>query len=69
METELITYMAIACQGLTKTVQNHLGELLRMGLSVEQVEQLTDCGEMVARWAGYDMRKWPDVRAVAESLR
>ena len=50
MESELIMYVAIACQGLQATVQNHLGELLRMGLSVEQVEQVAECGEMVARW-------------------
>lgn len=68
-ESELITYMAIACQGLPATVQNHLGGLLGMGLSVEQVEQVTECGEMVARWAGYDMRNWPNVRAVAASLK
>ena len=69
VESELITYIAIACLGLPPNVQNHLGGLLRMGLSVEQVEQVTECGEMVARWAGHDMRGWPDVRAVAASLK
>lgn len=68
-ETELITYMAIACQGLPTTVQNHLGGLLRMGLTVEEVEQVTACGELVARWAGYDMKSWPDVRAVVAGLK
>ena len=69
METELITYIAIVCLGIGPGVQNHLGGLLRMGLSVEQVEQVTECGEMVAKWAGHDMRNWPDVRAVAAGLK
>lgn len=69
MESELITYTAIACQGLPGTVQNHLGGLLRMGLSVEEVEQVTECGELVARWAGHDMKSWPDVKAVVASLK
>lgn len=68
LETELITYMAIACQGLETTVRNHLGGLLRMGLSVEEVEGVTDCGLMVARWAQRDTTGWPDVRAVVASL-
>lgn len=69
LETELITYMAIACQGLPTTVQNHLGGLLRMGLSVEEVEGVTKCGELVARWAGCSMKSWPDVRAVVAGLK
>lgn len=68
LETELITYMAIACQGLETTVRNHLGGLLRMGLSVEEVEGVTECGLMVARWAERDTTGWPDVRAVVASL-
>ena len=69
LESELITYMAIACQGLATNVQNHLGGLLRMGLTVEDVEKVTECGEMVARWAGHDLKSWPDVRAVVASLK
>ena len=69
LESELITYMAIACQGLPTNVQNHLGGLLRMGLTVEDVEKVTECGEMVARWAGHDLKSWPDVRAVVASLK
>ena len=68
LETELITYTAIACQGLPTTVQNHLGGLLTMGLTLEEIEQVTACSELVARWAGYDMKSWPDVRAVAAEL-
>lgn len=40
-----------------------------MGLSVEEVEQVTECGELVARWAGHDMKSWPDVRAVVACLK
>ena len=52
VETELITYTAIICQGLGVTVQNHIGGLLGMGLSEEEIEGVTECGEMVAKWAG-----------------
>ncbi|CAD6579971.1 MAG: hypothetical protein ASARMPRED_009310 [Alectoria sarmentosa] len=69
METQLITYTAIACQGLPTSAQNHLGGLLRMGLSVEDVELVTQCGELVARWAGHDMKSWPDVRTAAASWK
>jgi hypothetical protein len=68
LETELILYTAIACQGLRTTVENHLGGLLRMGLSVEEIEGVTACAELVARWAGYNMSAWPNVREVAASL-
>lgn len=68
MDSVLITYTAIACQGLPATFQGHLGGLLRMGLSIEDVERVTECGEMVARWAGYNMKDWPDVKAVVASL-
>ena len=49
VDTELITYTAIVSLGLGVTVPNHLGGLLRMGLSVEEIEGVTECGEMVAK--------------------
>lgn len=52
LDTELITYTAIVSLGLGVTVPNHLGGLLRMGLSEEEIEGVTECGEIVAKWAG-----------------
>lgn len=52
VDTELITYTAIMCQGLQVTIHNHLGGLLGMGLSVEEIEGVTECGELVAKWSG-----------------
>ena len=52
VETELITYTAIVSQGLQVTVKNHLRGLLGMGLSVEEIECVTECGKIVAKWSG-----------------
>lgn len=68
LESQLITYTAIVCLGLAPNVRNHLGGLLRMGLEVEVVEQVTECAGVVARWAGCEMKEWVDVRAVADGL-
>ena len=68
LETELIIYTAVACQGLPTTVENHLGGLLHMGLSVEETEGVTACAELVAVWAGCNMSAWPNMREVAASL-
>ena len=65
-ETELICYTAIVCQSLP--VQIHLGGLQRMGLSLEEIEGVTECAKLVAKWAGCDLGSWPHVRAVAASL-
>ena len=52
VDTELITYTAIASLGLGVTVPNHVGGLLGMGLSVEEIEGVTECGRIVAEWSG-----------------
>jgi len=52
VDTELITYTAIVAQGLHVTVQNHLGGLLGMGLSLEEIEGVTECGKHIASWSG-----------------
>ncbi|KAF6218599.1 hypothetical protein HO133_005950 [Letharia lupina] len=69
VDTELITYTAIMCQGLQVTIHNHLGGLLGMGLSVEEIEGVTECGELVAKWSGVDTSGWPDVREIAAGLK
>ncbi len=65
MELELITYTVIACEDLPIT--NHLKSLERMGLSVEEIGKVTECGELIAKWAG-DEDGWPDLRAMVASL-
>ena len=44
MELELITYTAIARDDFR--ISNHLGDLRRLGLSVEEIGQVTECGEL-----------------------
>ncbi len=52
VDTELITYTAIVSLGLGVTVPNHLRGLLGMGLTVEEIESVTECGRIVAEWSG-----------------
>ena len=52
VERELITYTAIMSLGLGVTVPNHLRGLLGMGLSIEDIEAVTECGKIVAEWSG-----------------
>ena len=52
VDTQLITYTAIVSLGLGVTVPNHLGGLLGMGLSVEEIKGATECGKLVAEWSG-----------------
>lgn len=63
LETELITYTAIVCQGLRLHVPmaNFLGGLKRLNLSLKEAEGVTACAEMVAKWAGQDTSSWPRV--------
>lgn len=62
LETELITYTAIACQGLHGPMAGHLGGLKRLNLSLEEAEGVTACAETVAKWEGQDPSPWPRVR-------
>ena len=68
LEAELIMYTAIVCQGLRVPTENQLEGLHRMGLTVEEIQGVTACAELVARWAGHDMQGWPNVREIAEPL-
>ena len=68
LEAELIMYTAIVCQGLRVPTENQLEGLHRMGLTVGEIEGVTACAELVARWAGHDMKSWPNVREIAELL-
>ena len=52
VDTELITYTAIVSLGLQVTVHNHLRGLQGMGLDLEEIEGVTECGKLVARWSG-----------------
>ena len=52
VETELINYTAIVSLGLKVTVHNHLGGLMNMGLTLEEIEGVTKCGRLIAEWAG-----------------
>lgn len=52
VDIELITYTAIVSLGLGVTVPNHLRGLLGLGLSVEEIESVTECGRIVAEWSG-----------------
>ena len=71
VEKQLMTYMTTMCQGLSmhdmSLMQDKLDGFRSMDLSIREIEQLTDCGELVARWAGRDMRYWPEPRIVKAS--
>lgn len=69
VDTELITYTAIVSLGLGVTVPNHLRGLLGMGLSVEEIEGVTECGRIVAEWSGVDTSVWPDVKGIAAEVQ
>ena len=64
LETELITYTAIACQGLHVPLANHLGGLRRMGLSAAEAEGVTTCAKTVVQWVGKDTSGWRPVGEV-----
>ena len=64
MELELITYTVIACEDLP--ISSHLGSLRTLGLSFEEIGQVMECGELVAKLAGE--RGWPDLRAMVAGL-
>ena len=64
VDTQLINYTAIVSQGLKVTVRTHLGGLSNMGLNVEEIEGVTRCGEVIAKWAGVDTAGWPDVKGI-----
>lgn len=66
VETEVIIYTAIACQGLHVPLVNHAGGLKRMGLSLDEVEGVTACAKRVAEWAGQDTSAWRPVRDVLD---
>ncbi|KAL9066446.1 MAG: hypothetical protein Q9161_007585, partial [Pseudevernia consocians] len=65
VDTQLINYTAIVSQGLKVTVRTHLGGLSNMGLNLEEIEGVTKCGEIIAKWAGVDTAGWPDVKGIA----
>ena len=68
VDTQLINYTAIVSQGLGVTVRIHLGGLLGLGLNVEEIEGVTECGKLIAKWAGVETVGWPDVKAMAAEL-
>jgi hypothetical protein len=59
LETELITYTAIACQQLVLALPlaNHLNGLRRMGLDKKQCEGITRVATRVAKWIGVDTKE------------
>ena len=61
LETELITYASVACQGLFVPMGNHLSGLQRLGISLEEAEGATAAAEMVSKWTGQDTSSWPKV--------
>ena len=50
-----------------RPMQCALDDLRSVGLTIEEMKQMTECGELVARWAGYDIRHWPETRVVKAS--
>lgn len=46
----------------TLPVQNDLGRLQKLSFTVEAIEQVKECREVVAGLAGQGRRSWPDVR-------
>ena len=69
VDTELITYTAIASLGLGVTVPNHVGGLLGMGLSVEEIEGVTECGRLVAEWSGMCSTTWIKLCCLKRNVR
>lgn len=61
VESELITYTAIACQNLGPTARIHLRGLRRCGVSLEDVENITKCAKIVAEWSGLDTSRWASI--------
>lgn len=49
------------------SLQDALGGFQTMNLSVKEIKQLTECGELVASWAGLDMEYWPELKIVKAS--
>ena len=64
VETELITYVSVACTNVFSSMGPHLGGLRKLGLRLEEAEGVTAAAEMVAKWSGLDTSKWPKVREV-----
>lgn len=62
IETELIVYTAITCQDLRNPTRRHLRGLRRFGVSLEDVEAITECVKIVAEWAGKDTGDWIGIR-------
>ena len=68
VERQLINYLTLMCRGLLMhslySMQDALDGPWTMGLSAKEITQLTECGELVARWAGRDMKYWPELKIV-----
>ena len=66
VESELVIMPAIMCQNLRGPTYWHLRACLRIGMSVEEVEQVQDVIESVAAFAGrnLDVQRARDVTDV-----
>lgn len=73
VERQRVTYMAIICEGLLVnsdiSMHDASEDLQGMGVSLEETQQMTECGELVARWADVDMRYWPELRIMKHGDR
>ena len=77
VETELLNYVGITCQGLSggssgrlesflrRPLINHLNGLRSLGVSFCDAETVTMCAKKVARWGGKDTSSWPTVKELA----
>jgi hypothetical protein len=61
VESELMVFTSIICQGFHLTILNHLEGLKRMGLKMEEAQGVVDCAKAVAEWAGQDVSVWKPV--------
>ncbi|MCJ1307874.1 hypothetical protein MMC25_001522 [Agyrium rufum] len=77
LETELVNYIGITCQGLSKPhsgrleaaflrrpLTNHLSALRSLGVTYEQAEAVTTSVKQIAVWAGNDTSSWAQLGGV-----
>lgn len=68
VETELVLLPAIMCQQLPGPAMWHLRCCVRAGIPREDVEQIHQCIEMIAAWAGRDIKNMGRVSEVRERM-
>lgn len=73
VERQLVTYMGLKCPGSTwqsiGDPQRALEGLQEMDLSIKDIVQVTECGKLVALWAGPDMRYWLELKILTNGGR